>query len=222
MRLAYWVGALYALKALQCKAFGVLSLKKTKRNTKFQTAQISTAKSLIFQIWAPVSQIHEIMIETHGLFMDPRKIFMAFAWITPPSYMASCFSMSYVGALCYRTQCKRLLPAKCCFRWIIFPIQFLLFQWCKERLGYSIIVSLSRIGKGLYTSLFMKELLKAMRCILCAAVTVKNESRFWLAQFTRHLEGGRDELCAVFPGDLVGDDHMGKQIQILQFFYFSL
>ena len=59
----------------------------------------------------------------------------------------------------------------------------------------------------------MKELLKAMRCVLCATVTAKNESRFWLAQFTRHLEGGRDELRAVFSEDLVGDDPTRKQIQ---------
>lgn len=52
----------------------------------------------------------------------------------------------------------------------------------------------------------MKKLLKAMRCVLCTTVTVKNESRFRLAQLTCHLEGGRDELRAVFSGDFVGDN----------------
>ena len=76
---------------------------------------------------------------------------------------------------------------QCGLRGIIFPIQIFLFQGSKERLGHSIIVRFSRIGERLYALLFMKKLLKTVRCVLRAAVTVKNESCLWLTQLIRHF-----------------------------------
>lgn len=64
------------------------------------------------------------------------------------------------------------------FGWIILSIQFLLFEWCKERFGNRIIMRPPWIWEWLDYSMFMEQLLKTMIGVLRTAITGKNKSCF--------------------------------------------
>ena len=97
------------LKALQHKPFGAIYFKSKMRHKNSNRSNFDYKQSN-FRNLNPSVSCHKLLTEIHQPLVKPNKIFMSSSWTTPPFDMASCFSASYVDALCYKTQCKRRLP----------------------------------------------------------------------------------------------------------------
>ena len=92
---------------------------------------------------------------------------------------------------------------KCSIGSNISSVELFFFQWCEKRLCYRIVMWLTRAWKRLRYIVLMQEFLEPMRCILRAAITMKNKSGWGISFLISHLKRGRNELGTVLLWNLI-------------------